>query len=139
MTKQPWHQDGLYFECQRCGNCCSGYPGHVWVNDEEITSISRYLKIDETDFRKRYTLNIDGQGACLTERENNDCMFFNRSHGCVVYEHRPRQCQTWPFWKSNVATDQTWTNTIKICPGINLGRHYSIEEINSFIKDDGLR
>ena len=138
MTGQPWYKDGLYFECQRCGNCCSGCPGYVWVSDEEIISISRYLEISEIDFRKLYTINIDGRGTCLTERENNDCVFFNRNHGCLIYEKRPRQCRTWPFWESNVATPETWGNTAKTCPGIDQGKLYSIERIMVCNNNDGV-
>jgi Fe-S-cluster containining protein len=30
-----WFKDGLRFECQRCGRCCRGEPGVVWVNKQE--------------------------------------------------------------------------------------------------------
>ena len=26
-----WYRDGLRFECTRCGACCTGAPGYVWV------------------------------------------------------------------------------------------------------------
>ena len=35
-----WYQDGLAFECTRCGACCTGAPGYVWVNDEEIARLA---------------------------------------------------------------------------------------------------
>ena len=39
MTK-PWYADGLRFACTQCGNCCTGEPGFVWVNDAEIAAIA---------------------------------------------------------------------------------------------------
>src|SRR5438105_3224904 len=31
MSSEPWYQDGLRFSCTRCGHCCTGEPGFVWV------------------------------------------------------------------------------------------------------------
>src|SRR5207248_8895996 len=35
----PWYQDGLAFTCTRCGKCCTGEPGFVWVTDDELAAI----------------------------------------------------------------------------------------------------
>ncbi len=136
MTGEPWYKDGLYFECRRCGNCCSGFPGYVWVSEEEISQIAGYLDIEEDDFRRRCTIGVNGIGTCLAERENYDCIFYNRSSGCVIYEYRPRQCHTWPFWRKNVESPEAWANTAKKCPGIGQGRLYNVEEIMACLKDD---
>jgi len=29
--RNPMYKDGLRFECQRCGSCCRGEPGVVWM------------------------------------------------------------------------------------------------------------
>jgi len=134
MKKQPWYTDGLYFKCKLCGNCCSGVPGHVWITDEEIESIAVHLEIEETDFRKRYIINVDGKGSRLVERQNNDCVFFNSNHGCVIYDHRPHQCKTWPFWKGIVETHKTWTDSAITCPGIGQGNRFSAEDIAVLLK-----
>ncbi len=39
---EPWFEDGLRFRCTRCGNCCTGAPGYVWVNDEELSAIADF-------------------------------------------------------------------------------------------------
>src|SRR6266404_2835548 len=39
---EPWYENGLRFECTRCGHCCTGPSGYVWVNDEEIDQIAAY-------------------------------------------------------------------------------------------------
>ena len=31
----PWFKEGLKFECQRCGRCCRGEPGVIWVNKKK--------------------------------------------------------------------------------------------------------
>ena len=40
---EPWFKDGLRFTCTRCGKCCTGPPGFVWVNDEEVAAIAEYI------------------------------------------------------------------------------------------------
>src|SRR5262249_16502320 len=39
---EPWYQNGLRFRCTRCGHCCTGDPGNVWVNDREIAAIAEH-------------------------------------------------------------------------------------------------
>ncbi len=138
MDEHFWYMDGLRFECQRCGSCCSGGPGHVWVSDEEITSIARRLQIQVLIFRKQYTINMDEEGIRLTERQNNDCVFFNPNQGCVIYEDRPRQCRTWPFWNTNIETHKNWNSLRKTCKGINRGLCHNLEVITDCAGNDGL-
>lgn len=138
MAEQPWYKNGLKFECQRCGNCCSGVPGHVWVSDEDIPLIAKHLDIDEITFRQRYIITKNAEGPRLAQRQNDDCAFYNSAHGCVIYEYRPRQCHTWPFWKSNVSKPKNWAGTSLNCPGMNQGKHRTADQIMALIEDDGL-
>ena len=39
---EPWYTDGLRFRCTRCGHCCTGAPGYVWVEDEELRAIAEF-------------------------------------------------------------------------------------------------
>ena len=50
---------------------------------------------------------------------------------CSVYEARPMQCRTWPFWKVNLASRQAWESVKKAtpCPGMGSGTLVSIERI----------
>src|SRR2546428_221024 len=57
----PWYQDGLRFRCTRCGNCCTGAPGFVWVNDEEIAAIADYLGQPLTHVLARLTRPVDSR------------------------------------------------------------------------------
>ena len=36
----PWYHEGLSFTCSQCGDCCTGAPGYVWVNNEEIAALA---------------------------------------------------------------------------------------------------
>lgn len=129
----PWYADGLRFRCTRCGNCCTGPPGYVWVNDEEIAAIAeqRGESIDEVS--SRHVRQV-GKRQSLREKANGDCVFFEKEQGCTIYPARPRQCQTWPFWESNVKTSEAWQRTCSVCPGAGKGDLISVEEITERVK-----
>jgi Fe-S-cluster containining protein len=136
--EQPWYQEGLRFECTRCGNCCGGAPGFVWVTDEEIGALARRRGEDETVFRKRYTRRVRGMGISLTETDNYNCIFYDNHRGCTVYEDRPRQCRTWPFWGRVVASPATWEIEASDCPGMNQGQRHDLVQIETLRRSDGL-
>jgi uncharacterized protein len=130
---EPWYQDGLRFRCTRCGNCCTGAPGFVWVNEEEIAAIARYRNQPVEEVIDFYTRPARGQRS-LRERANGDCVFYHQGEGCTIYPVRPRQCRTWPFWNSNVASPEAWKRTRETCPGAGHGDLISAEEITRRLK-----
>jgi hypothetical protein len=129
---RPWYGDGLRFTCTACGNCCTGAPGYVWVNQEEISALAEIVGVQDADeFERLYVRKIFMRKS-LREYSNGDCVFFNgQTRRCKVYEARPRQCRSWPFWNSNVRTPQSWARTCEVCPGSGNGRLYSLGEIES--------
>jgi len=131
-NEQLWYRDGLRFECTACGDCCTGAPGYVWVNQQEILALTQRLGVDDTaEFERLYVRNI-GMRKSLREYPNGDCVFFdNRARRCQVYEVRPRQCRSWPFWNSNLRTVQNWEEACQVCPGSGQGRLYSLDEIET--------
>jgi len=130
---EPWYKDGLQFECTRCGKCCGGAPGVVWLTNEEIAAIAKYRGESITRFRSLYTRKVDGK-VSLRERANFDCVFYDKKQGCTIYPVRPRQCRTWPFWESNVATPEDWERTCDVCPGSGQGELIPAEEITRRLK-----
>jgi len=129
MTDEPWYQDGLQFECEQCGNCCTGSPGYVWVNEEDIRNIAGYLDKPIGEIRLMFTRPARGK-VSLTEFANGDCVFFDpQNRGCTIYSVRPIQCRTWPFWKSNIESPDDWKETQRGCPGAGTGNFVGLEEI----------
>ncbi len=127
----PWYEDGLRFKCTGCGDCCTGSPGYVWVNQAEIDALAEHLGLLSAEFEKKY-VRLVGVRRSLKElpRSNYDCVFLDsETRKCKVYEHRPRQCRTWPFWNSNVATPEAWEHTCEVCPGSGHGQLYQLEAI----------
>jgi Fe-S-cluster containining protein len=130
---EPWYHEGLKFRCTRCGLCCTGAPGYVWVNEEEVTALAAHLGQDRAEVEALYTRRV-GQRRSLRERTDGDCIFYDRAEGCLVYPVRPRQCRTWPFWESNVATPADWRETCEVCPGAGQGELISAEGISARLK-----
>lgn len=126
---QPWYADGLRFECTQCGNCCTGQPGYVWVDEDELQQIADCLKVSIGEVRLLHTRQARGR-VSLTEFANGDCTFFDpKQRRCRVYSARPKQCRTWPFWRSNLASEQSWSETESHCPGAGCGSLVSLDEI----------
>jgi hypothetical protein len=129
FSPTPWYQDGLRFQCTDCGDCCTGASGYVWVNQAEVTAIADRLGLTLEKYESRYIRRV-GIRRSLVEYANGDCVFFDsHSRKCTVYTDRPRQCRTWPFWKSNLNTPQSWGDTCVHCPGSGRGKLYQLAEI----------
>ena len=128
----PWYADGLRFKCTGCGDCCTGAPGFVWVNQAEIEAMAELAAMSPAAFEKKYVRRIGIRRSLREDPQNYDCVFFdNVTRKCRVYSARPRQCRTWPFWNSNIKSEATWSGTAESCPGCNRGKLYTIEEIDS--------
>jgi Fe-S-cluster containining protein len=131
MSQEPWYKkDGLRFQCSQCGDCCTGAPGFVWVNADEIRALAeRVTGGDVEEFERLYVRKV-GVRKSLVEFPNGDCAFFDtQSRRCTVYDARPRQCRTWPFWDSNLKTPEDWQRTCQVCPGSGRGELYELQVI----------
>ncbi|MCC7474987.1 MAG: YkgJ family cysteine cluster protein [Pirellulales bacterium] len=130
-SAEPWYRDGLRFQCTGCGNCCTGAPGFVWVNKEEIATLAAEVGLNVEEFETRYISKV-GARKSLKEMKNYDCVFFDSAaRRCKVYHARPRQCRTWPFWDSNLRTPESWAATCEACPGSGTGKLYPLETIEA--------
>lgn len=130
MSEQtPWYRDGLCFSCTQCGDCCTGAPGVVWVTDEDIANIAKVTGKSIAEIRLFHTRIVGGR-VSLREHANGDCTFFDpEQRRCTIYEARPTQCRTWPFWKSHLESPETWKQVEHECPGAGQGAFVSLEEI----------
>ena len=129
MTDRPWYQEGLRFRCTQCGDCCTGAPGYVWVNKEEIAQMAERMEMDVEQFESQYVRKV-GIRKSLREFPDGDCVLLDPdTRKCMAYEARPRQCRTWPFWDSNLRTPEAWEETCEACPGAGKGKLHSIEKI----------
>lgn len=126
----PWYRDGLSFSCTRCGACCTGTPGYVWLSVDEIERLAQFRGEQLDEFGRQFLRRV-GRRYALVEKPNGDCIFWDRRLGCTVYPARPVQCQTWPFWEENLETPEDWKHTQKSCPGAGRGNWFSVEQIQA--------
>jgi len=147
-SEKPWYADGLKFTCSQCGNCCTGAPGYVWISDVEIDRLSAHLRMSPDDVLDQYCRRI-GDRYSLKERRSQqglyDCIFLEEvrtpaqrgqvAHTrrvCSIYDVRPLQCRTWPFWDGLLASKENWDTAGQRCHGINRGsRKFSLKQIES--------
>ena len=142
-----WYENGLTFTCSQCGNCCTGAAGYVWISDEEIGRLARHLKMTAAAVIEKFCRRI-GQRYSLKENRTPqgmyDCVFLKetKTRGgngvagvkrvCSIYEVRPLQCRTWPFWDGVLASRENWDEAGKRCHGINHGsRKFARAEIET--------
>jgi len=130
---KKWYSNGLKFECTKCGHCCTGAPGYVWITLPELYRIAEFLGIDDQEFTKRYVRRVN-QRMSLIEMPNGDCVFYD--NGCKIYPVRPTQCRTFPFWPEIIARRQSWEEAAQECPGMNAGRVFSETEIEKIAEDN---
>lgn len=142
----PWYGGGLRFTCTQCGNCCTGPPGYVWLSGKEIRRLARHLGMTQRDMLQKYCRSV-GKRYVLKENRNEhgeyDCIFLKQekvmSKGvahtrrfCGIYEVRPLQCRTFPFWEGVLASPEAWRSSSTRCHGMNNGaRVFSREEIEA--------
>ena len=135
MPSQPWYANGLKFACTQCGRCCGGPPGYVWVSDEDVANMAAYHKMSVAEFERKHVRAVDDNRRSLIEQSNGDCEFLREdSDGkkrCSMYEVRPVQCRTWPFWQSNLKTPRDWERTGRTCPGIDKGQTHALPVIQA--------
>jgi len=133
MSREKWYQAGLNFTCTQCGNCCTGEPGFVWITKEEIRRIAAHLNREDGWLEPKQLRRV-GLRYSITEKSNGDCVFLRRNGDiklCTIYPVRPLQCRTWPFWRQNLRSANTWNEAHLKCPGVNRGKHYPLEQIEA--------
>jgi len=127
----PFYKEGLNFQCTRCSKCCRHDPGYVFLSKNDIVRLSSLLKINKEEFLEKYckTVNLGIlKRISLIEKKNNDCIFWDNG-GCTIYDQRPLQCKTYPFWSSVLNSPEDWEVLGRNCPGVNKGKHYTAKEI----------
>ncbi len=129
---KPWYTAGLRFACTGCGDCCRA-EGVVWVERREIRAIARFLGLDRAAFAERF-LRRFGRRLSLTEKPDHACVFWDRGSGlpgCTIYQVRPGQCRTYPFWSRYLESPAAWRREAGECEGIGEGDLYSRAEIEA--------
>lgn len=88
--------------CKSCrGRCCNGESGYIWVDTNEIKAIAEYLSLETDTFIRVYLKKVGYKFSIreLKIKDNYACVFYDEAEDrCSIYEVRPEQCRTFPFW-----------------------------------------
>jgi Fe-S-cluster containining protein len=132
VVQRPYFFDhGIRFECRRCGDCCVGEPGTIFVAPFEMERLAAHLEMSATQIVDTYLYPYK-TGYSIKEDDDGRCLFFD--DGCTIYTVRPNQCRTFPFWFSNIRSERRWRRIARHCPGVGQGRLYTRREILSIAR-----
>jgi len=130
-ARRPWYAGGLRFACvPDCGACCTrhGEYDYVYLDPDDVDRLAALHGLDRGAWAERYAFVDDGY---LALRMNGpDCPFL-RGTACAVYEARPNQCRTFPFWRENLRSRAAWQRLHAFCPGIDAGELHPVERIRA--------
>lgn len=104
--------------CSSCRGTCCRWGGYVWITEEEMIDIAQFRGMDLGVFADTYVRAANGRLSLqdrLIDGEQICCMFNPYENKCTIYEHRPSQCRTFPFWKQY---RDKYKELLEYCPGI---------------------
>jgi len=103
--------------CTGCGVCCSG-KGRVWLSERDIVTLAEALELSPHELVERSVERVEGRWALREDPQTGDCSFL-KDRRCQVYEGRPRQCRTFPWWPSTLKSPDRWAEVGRVCEGVD--------------------
>lgn len=105
--------------CAACaGACCVGESGYIWLSFAEAKELSLAFNMSVDEFVGQFCFRVNGR-LSLKEKPYKSgfaCIFFDElGLKCGVYELRPSQCRSFPFWGH---FKQNFKELKAECPGV---------------------
>jgi uncharacterized protein len=114
MTADPHPQ---VFQCQQCGDCCSGLGG-IFVRPGEVKAMAALVELSVEEFSRRF-VEVSAMGPRLTTAANGLCVFLMEGNRCRVHSVKPFICRQWPFLPAILMDPDELENAKTACPGID--------------------
>lgn len=118
------------FSCHRCGHCCTGGEGRVWLEAGEAERMADALGMTVGAFHDLHVRTVpdpsrpEGVRESLRERADGGgggrCTLLEGSNHCSVYEERPTHCRSFPYWPGVLGTEDGFEAARATCPGIRV-------------------
>ena len=89
----------------------------MWVDGGEIAALAHRLGMSLDDFGRHHLRAVGARYALLEHPVTGDCVFY-RDGACAVYAVRPRQCRSFPFWRTHLRSPASWAAAARECEGI---------------------
>lgn len=80
--------------------------------------MAAFLKTSLKEFIQKYCRRIGNRLSLLEKGLDYDCVFLQGKQ-CQLYDARPRQCRTFPWWPENLETPAAWQETAMRCEGVD--------------------
>ena len=138
----------LPFECTGCGKCCQT-TGSVWMSPMEIRRAADLIQLSVTDFCNQYASHTlepnnhdenDLRWIRLKDQTDDNgsgaCVFLDpTTQQCTIYEARPNQCSTYPFWPKIMKSRKSWNEEVRLPdnPGSLSSSSSSMEESTTLV------
>lgn len=134
---EKFWKDGIQFQCQGSGKCCTsrGEFGYVYLTPEDRQRLADSLGVSMAAFTRNYCQRTGTVWHLKEIKERPDCQFLKDKNRCKVYEARPTQCRTWPFWPEMMNAKAWSSEVVAYCPGIGKGRVIPLAEIEATLSE----
>lgn len=114
-----------------CGKCCQ-VEGEVWLDTDEVADIACTLNVSAESFFEQYVDSARSGWVKLKNKVNDDasvsdnCIFLDSENrkSCTVYQSRPLQCRTYPYWPRLLTDESSWEDE-SVVPDDQPGKHWS--------------
>lgn len=111
----------------------------VYLYDDDAERLALELGLELDEFLERYAF-VDELGWTRLKMDSDACTFFNReNNSCSVYEARPLQCRTFPFWDSMLTGNPgrlSWRSSAsKMCEGVGQGKKWPATQVDKLVAD----
>lgn len=117
LQADPVHWDkGLKFSCTGCGKCCLN-EGEVWFDVNEFTELVNSLHLPAEDVLDAYAeetmgnwVKVKSKHFPIGGKQIEGCVFLSEAdqRSCTIYEQRPLQCRSYPFWPELLKSKKRW-------------------------------
>lgn len=133
---EKWWESGVRFQCQGSGGCCisRGEYGFVFMTDFDRKRMAEVLGVSTAEFTETYCDQTNGAYHLKEDLKRPECMFLKKNR-CSVYEGRPTQCRTWPFWPEVMGAKAWKKEVVQFCPGAGKGELIPAERIRQQMKE----
>lgn len=111
------------FDQQACATCpgrCCRWGGYVWVTEEEMIALAEAMRLSLEDFADQYVKAAYGRLSLqerLRDGEYHCALFDSFAKRCLVYQARPEQCRSFPYWEQYRSN---FRKLLEYCPGVKL-------------------
>lgn len=129
----PFWKEGLKFGCTGCGRCCQN-EGDVWLDSEEFAALVRSLHLPAKTVLSTYVEDVMSGWVKLKDKKmassshvdtRDQCVFLSEDgSSCTIYESRPVQCRTYPYWPRLMSSKEEWDKE-RVVPDDQVGKHWS--------------